>query len=107
MGLVEQRRTQRYSIRLPLAVTRNGGARTEQAGFTRNISSTGVLFDAPEASDLSGFIEYIITLDPAGPQPVHIRCVGRVVRSERATDDGQPSYSVAATLERYEFLRRD
>ena len=77
-------------------------------GFTKNISSTGVLlFITGIAPDLGGPIEYIITLNREGPQPVNLRCMGKVVRSERIPvhDEERRSYQIAATLERYEFLR--
>lgn len=69
-----------------------------------NISSTGVLFSAVAAPDLGGPIEYVINLNHEGPQRVNLRCMGKVVRSERAVSDRR-TYHVAATLERYEFVR--
>ena len=69
-----------------------------------NISSTGVLFSAVAAPDLGGPIEYVISLNHEGPQRVNLRCMGKVVRSERAVSDRR-TYHVAATLERYEFVR--
>jgi hypothetical protein len=78
------------------------------AGLTKNISSTGVLFTATSAPDLGGPIEYIIVLHDNGPQPVSLRCVGKVLRSERmfANGDVRRTFQVAATLERYEFVRQ-
>jgi hypothetical protein len=50
----------------------------------------------------------VITLNHDGGQAVSLRCIGKVVRSERVgagyTED-VPNYQVAATLERYEFVR--
>ena len=100
---VEQRRTKRFSLQLPLAVTRAGAERLSTSGLTRNISSSGVLFLSEERADLGGSIEYVITLAGA----VNIRCVGKVVRcSEDPEPQDMPHYQVAATLERYEFVRR-
>jgi hypothetical protein len=73
-----------------------------------NISSTGVLFIAGAEPDLGGPIEYVITLSHEGRQAVNIRCVGKVVRSEQIhpPNEGEGrSYQIAATLERYEFIR--
>jgi hypothetical protein len=78
------------------------------AGLTTNISSNGVLFTAGRGPDLGGPIEYVITLNDSGPQAVNLRCIGKVVRAERvgAGHAGDvPAYQVAATLERYEFVR--
>ena len=75
---------------------------------TKNISSTGVLFTAGTEPDLGGPIEYIITLSRDGPQSVNIRCVGKVLRAERMiqTIEGERrAFQIAATLERYEFIR--
>src|ERR1035437_3588517 len=104
---MEQRRTRRFKLQLPLSITRSGAERIALAGFTKNISSTGVLFTAEREPDLGGPIEYIITLNHDGPQAVNLRCIGKVVRAER-TETGRddiPAYQIAATLERYEFIR--
>jgi hypothetical protein len=77
------------------------------AGLTRNISSSGVLFTTEREPDLSGPIEYVINLSNDGNPGVNLRCIGKVIRAERLqTDAGMvPAYQVAATLERYEFIR--
>ncbi len=71
---------------------------------TQNISSAGVLFTAEREPDLGGAIEYVITLNRDGMQPVNLRCVGKVLRAERLAS-GLDGFRVAATLERYEFVR--
>jgi PilZ domain-containing protein len=106
---MEQRRTRRFQLQLPLSITRNGAERVAFPGRTKNISSSGVLFTTEAEPDLTGgSIEYVITLNHEGPQTVNLRCVGKVVRCQR--DDGSFSdhplaYQIAATLERYEFVR--
>ena len=77
------------------------------AGYTRNISSNGVLFTTEREPDMAGPIEYVITLNHDGPQAVNLRCIGKVIRAERldAPTEAIPAYQVAATLERYEFIR--
>jgi hypothetical protein len=104
---MEQRRTRRFQLQLPLSITRSGSERVAVTGFTKNISSSGVLFTSGTAADLGGSIEYVITLSHEGPQPVNLRCVGKVLRSERShsLDDSRRSFEIAATLERYEFVR--
>jgi hypothetical protein len=88
-------------------IIRAGAERVEVTGITKNISSSGVLFSSAAAPSLGGAIEYLITLHDAGPQPVTLRCVGKVLRYARTSDNGHaPSaFEVAATLERYEFVR--
>jgi hypothetical protein len=104
MVTVEQRRTRRFQLELPLSITRAGAEHVAVPGCTMNISSSGVLFTSGTAPDTGGPIEYIITLNLHGPQRVNLRCVGKVLRSQRANGDGR-HWQVAATLERYEFIR--
>jgi hypothetical protein len=105
---MEHRRTRRFQLELPLSITRSGTARVTVSGLTTNISSSGVLFTAGGQPDLGGPIEYVIVLNRDGPQPVRLRCVGKVVRAEQAPSgpDGQNgTFRIAATLERWEFVR--
>ncbi len=76
-------------------------------GLTKNISSAGVLFTAAKEADLGGAIEYIITLNHETMQPVQLRCIGKVVRMTPAGSggNGDRPVEIAATLERYEFVR--
>ncbi len=52
--------------------------------------------------DVGDPIEYTITLNDEQPCRVTLRCLGTVLRSERDTSE---ALAVAATLERYEFVR--
>ena len=104
---MEQRRTRRFKLQLPVEITRSGADRVNSAGLTKNISSSGVLFTAEREPDLGCPIEYVITLNQDESQSVNLRCIGKVVRSQRL-ESGRadiPAYQVAATLERYEFVR--
>src|SRR5690349_11319119 len=106
---MEQRRTRRFKLHLPLSITRAGAERVTFAGFTKNISSSGVLFKVEREPDLGSPIEYIITLNHDGPQAVNLRCVGKVLRAEKIREailEEPSAYQIAATLERYAFVRR-
>lgn len=86
-------------MKLPLELLRTGSLKTRLSGETKNVSSVGVLFCLEAAEFKPGdAIEYLITL-PTAPTAefVRIRCLGKVVRVD--------GIEVAATLERYEFLR--
>jgi hypothetical protein len=98
---MEQRRTRRFKLQLPLSITRTGVERGAFPCITRNISSSGVLFTSEIEPDLGGPIEYIIRLNHDGSQSVNLRCIGKVLRSERL----DANFQIAATLERYEFVR--
>jgi hypothetical protein len=105
---MEQRRTRRFQLHLPLSITRSGPDRVALAGITKNISSSGVLFTTEEEPGLGGPIEYVITLNREGPQAVSLRCIGKVLRAARVPSEteGRPlAFQIAATLERYEFVR--
>ena len=103
---MEQRRTRRFTLQLPVAITRNGTERVMQSGLTKNISSGGVLFTTEREPDVGVSIEYVITLGGSSSHAVNLRCIGKVVRSNRS-DHNDSEYDIAATLERYEFLRSD
>ena len=105
---MEQRRTRRFQLQLPLSITRSGADRVTCSGLTRNISSTGVLFIVEKVPDLGGSIEYVIVLNHESPQLVSLRCMGKVLRADRleaGPDTPKSNFQVAATLERYEFVR--
>jgi hypothetical protein len=95
----EQRKHQRFELRLPFEVVRNGSPMSVR-GETKNVSSAGVLFVAEGNLPLGESIEYMITLprSPGMNKEVRLRCVGKVLREH-------PDSAFAATLERYEFLR--
>lgn len=66
-----------------------------------------MLFTSGSSPDLGGPIEYVIKLNEVAPHPVSLRCVGKVLRSEPAhsSTESRLSFEIAATLERYEFVR--
>ena len=104
---MEQRRTRRFTLQLPLAIIRSGAERVAQIGLTKNISSGGVLFTSGSEPDIGGPIEYVITLSGPSDHRVNLRCIGKIVRYNKATESDHPAFEVAATLERYEFVRQD
>ena len=104
---MEQRRTRRFTLQLPVTITRSGAERVLHSGLTKNISSGGVLFTSEKEPDLGGSIEYVITLGAPSEPNVNLRCIGKVVRCKRIADSDEPFFDIAATLERYEFVRPD
>ncbi|MFN7931887.1 MAG: PilZ domain-containing protein [Bryobacteraceae bacterium] len=97
----DQRKNQRFDLRLPVELIRSGPNTVERSGETVNLSSGGVLFHSDLPVEIGQPIEFMITL-PTGNKgtAVRLKCVGKVVRTEAAE-----SSSVAATLERFEFVR--
>jgi hypothetical protein len=98
---MEQRKAQRFELKLPLELIRKGSQPLSEYGETRNLSSVGVLFEAGAALRIGEPVEYMITLPGTpenGDNKVRLHCLGKVVRFSQQT-------GVAATLERYEFVR--
>jgi hypothetical protein len=95
-------------LQLPLQIVHLGDLRVDRIEKTRDISSGGVCFLSPTALETGGRIEYLITLSGSTP-PVRIRCLGKVLRSQRPSDgaDGEArqAWEVAVTMERYQFVR--
>lgn len=107
----EQRKNQRFELKLPIELIRAGGSGLPQLGETRNLSSGGVLFTSEGKLQKGDPIEYLVTLpSQASEAGLRLRCMGKVVRvDERDPMDSNPArapFSIAATLERHEFLRR-
>jgi hypothetical protein len=97
--VVEQRKSKRFELNLPLEIVRAGAQSVSRLGETRNLSSSGVLFGADVPIAIGEAVEYVITLPVSqnGQEGVRLRCMGKVVRHESA--------AAALTLERYEFIR--
>jgi hypothetical protein len=106
----EQRKNQRFELKLPIELVRTGNDTNPQIGETRNLSSGGVLFASDGTLKKGDSIEYLVTLSATGMEsPLRLRCMGKVLRvDERSAQDGGSArypFSIAATLERHEFLR--
>ncbi|SRR5579871_3550134 len=98
---MEQRKARRFDLRLPFELVRSGSRNISERGETRNMSSVGVLFESHANLKVGEPLEYMITLPSAtGPDhsAVRIHCLGKVVRLSKPAE-------VAATLERYDFVR--
>lgn len=110
MTQTEQRKNLRFELRLPIELVRSGTESIGKVTETRNVSSGGVLFASESQLPVGEPIEYLITL-PTGKDPdgVKLHCVGTVIRLEvrpqRTSREKEKSFHVAATLERYEFVR--
>jgi hypothetical protein len=105
--VIEQRRSKRFELELPLEIVRAGTERISQVVRTSNISSGGVLFHSPRQLEIGHPIEYVVTLTSGASGLVTLRCMGKVLRAETAYDLNPDNslFSVAVSLERYEFLR--
>ena len=109
MNVADQRRSKRFELRLPFELVREGSQAMRELSETMNLSSAGVLFFSNVELEIGSPIEYIITLQPkaGGNESVRLHCMGKVVRrhQEELIELAPELLTVAATLERYEFLR--
>jgi hypothetical protein len=98
--VIEQRKSKRFELKLPLELVRAGAVAVGRVGETRNVSSSGVLFRTDMEMQIGSPIEYLITLPvtSADAPEVRLLCVGKIIRQE-------DHRTAAATLERYEFVR--
>jgi hypothetical protein len=106
--VIEQRRSKRFDLRLPVEIVRKSFLPVSSVGETANLSAGGVLFSATLDIEVGEPIEYVITFPTHSSNGggVNLRCLGKVVRLvPRSSDSEEKSILVAATLERYEFLR--
>jgi hypothetical protein len=100
----EQRRSQRYQLTLPITLVRGSRGDINRIAETRNVSSIGVYFVVSGPMEPGSLLEFVITLpeDISLAGPVRLLCKGKVTRVEPHEES---LYGVAATIERYEFLR--
>ncbi len=100
----EQRRSRRFQLALPLTLLRGSRGEINRTGETRNLSSTGVYFVVGEPVELGSLLEFTVTLpdEISLTGPVRLLCRGKVIRIEQQE---QAQVGVAATIERYEFVR--
>jgi hypothetical protein len=89
-----------------MELLREGNSAVSLVGETRNLSTVGVLFTSSTLLPVGQPIEYAITLPTGSVDGVTVRlhCLGKVVRTEPLEEGNPPR--IAATLERYEFVRR-
>ena len=88
---------------LPLTLLRTGRPDSPE-GQTRNLSSCGVYFVVPEKLELGTLLEFAVAFPPeiSVTGPVRLHCKGKVTRVEQKEES---LVGVAATIERYEFVR--
>lgn len=105
MSLKDQRKNQRFELKLPVELVRSGSQPVGKSGETKNVSSSGVLFTADAEVQIGQPIEFMITLHTGeSGNAVRVKCLGKVVRLDNVAAEQNPR-SVAATLERFEFVR--
>ena len=110
MSQTDQRKSKRFELRLPIELVRSGASSIGKVSETRNLSSGGVLFASESQLPVGEQIEYFITLPTSrASRSVRLHCMGTVIRLEtgqgRTEREKERPFNVAATMERYEFVR--
>ena len=108
--MTERRTARRYDLSLPviirIPVEKDAASRN---GKTRDISTRGVYFTID--NDLKDGAELDLTMtlpaEVTGGTEVFIRAMGKVVRIEKRSEDGEQRVGVAAVIERYEIVRNE
>ena len=102
-GQSERRAAPRFTMRLPLVARFSNGSVHEETTFTRDVSSSGALFDVD--LDVGGRrqVEVILTLPPQGENPadIQVRYSGRIARLERLPEG---RWGVGAAFASCEYL---
>src|SRR3990172_9294721 len=105
MESADKRRAQRFPMELPVAVNPTEVGIGETTVKTKDISSSGVYLEFNTPMDVGSSLEFVLTLpaEITKGQAVRVKCKGKVVRVDRVATEA--AIGVAATIERYEFLR--
>lgn len=106
----ERRTARRYDLALPIIirvpVDKENSSRN---GRTRDISTRGLYFTLDQELGTGAELDITLTLpsEVTRGSEVFIRAMGKVVRVDKAPENGASRVGVAAVIERYEIIRTD
>ncbi len=108
--MTERRNTRRYDLSLPIVIrgaTEGSGA--AQEGQTRDISTRGLYFvlDRNLKADSELQLTLRLPTEMTHGSEVLVRALGKVVRVEPRTEDGNMRMGVAAVIQRYDIVRAE
>jgi c-di-GMP-binding flagellar brake protein YcgR len=104
----ERRTARRYDLCLPIIIrVCKEEAFDSQHGKTRDISTRGLYFVVEQNLEAGSEVDLTLTLpaEVTRGTEAFVRALGRVVRVERRTEDGNERMGVAAVIERYDIIR--
>ena len=106
--MTDRRTARRYDLSLPVLI-RMPVERAACNGKTRDISTRGVYFVVEDRLTAGAELDLTMTLpaEVTGGTEVLIRAIGKVVRVERAPENGAREVGVAALIQRYEIVRNE
>ena len=106
--MTERRTARRYDLSLPIIIrVPTERALDTQQGKTRDISTRGLYFVIEQNLEAGSELDITLTLpaEITHGTEVFVRALGRVVRVEHRTEDGNLRMGVAAVIERYDIIR--
>ncbi|SRR6266852_828695 len=106
----ERRTTRRYDLALPVIIRFPVDKElSSRNGKTRDISTRGLYFTVDKEFGADSELDITLTLpaEVTRGSEVFIRAMGKVVRVDKAPEDGASRVGVAAVIERYEIIRSD
>lgn len=104
----ERRTTRRYELSLPIIIRVPTDRKLDsQQGKTRDISTRGLYFVVDQNMEAGSALDLTLTLpaELTSGAEVFVRALGKVVRVERRSEDGNERMGVAAVIERYDIIR--
>jgi hypothetical protein len=107
----EARTGKRFPLELPIKIHRAEES-GEHSGVTGNLSAAGVYIRADANLEIGSNVEFEISLPPevtGAKEPVMVKCIGRVVRTDEPASGGKTSEArgVACVIDSYDFVRHE
>ena len=106
--MTERRTARRYDLSLPIIIrVPTERSLDTQQGKTRDVSTRGLYFVVEQNLEAGSELDITLTLpaEITHGTEVLVRALGKVVRVERRTEDGNTRMGVAAVIERYDIIR--
>ena len=106
--MTERRTARRYDLSLPVIIRMSAERVVDsQEGKTRDISTRGLYFVLDQHLEAGSKLDITLTLpvEITHGSEVFVRAMGKVVRVEPRSEDGNSRMGVAAVIERYDIVR--
>jgi c-di-GMP-binding flagellar brake protein YcgR len=107
-GMTERRTARRYDLTLPIIIrVASERAMDSQEGKTRDISTRGLYFVVDQKLQAGSELDIMLTLpaEITHGTEVFVRALGKVIRVEQRSENGDPRMGVAAVIEKYDIIR--
>lgn len=106
--MTERRTARRYDLTLPIIIrVASERAMDSQEGKTRDISTRGLYFVVDQKLQAGSELDITLTLpaEITHGTEVFVRALGKVIRVEQRSENGDPRMGVAAVIEKYDIIR--